>query len=297
MDYREKLGKVALLLTGGGSRGPIQLGFIQAFLESGIHFDGIYAGSVGALNGFMLAQNDLTELVDLWLTIQNKDVYKQRILSLWTLFTNDASIYDNSPLEKLIRKYFKYDKIKELPYPFIVNTTNLSTMKPDCKDLRKLPYEDCIKYLRASASPPILFPSVTYDGQELADCGISNNYFITQAANDGYDTLLCMTPTNATIKPIKNLIDLIQATISVSCYNYLDREAKAVADYNREISIINKDLPAGNKAKKLNLVNFKPEVSWDQGIIDFNYKVDRQSLIKFGYNIGREKIKELLNSI
>lgn len=293
-SLREKYGKVALLITGGGSRGPIQTGFLKAFQDSGFYFDAIYAGSVGALNGLLFAQDQLAELENLWMTLQNKDVYTNRVLSLWKLLTNDASIYNSDPLELLIRKHLNYDLIKNYPKPFIVNTTNLSTMKPLSKDIRTLDYESCVKFIRASASPPILFPSVTYGQDELVDCGLTNNYFIVQASNEGYDTLFCMTPTNAAIKPLKNLLDIVQATISVSSYNYLDREIDAINEYNKDIAVANKSLPKEVQIRPIRIINFRPDVPWDQPLVDFNYKVPRTQLIENGYNIGQKKIKEFL---
>src|SRR5579859_3565120 len=97
--------KTALLLCGGGSRGILQLGMIEAWIDSKLEYDAVYAGSVGALNAMLYLQDQMVDLRSLWMNIQNKDVYKPRILSLYKLFTNDASVNDSFPLEQLIRKH------------------------------------------------------------------------------------------------------------------------------------------------------------------------------------------------
>ena len=278
-------GKTALLICGAGSRGIIQLGMLKAIKDLNIHYDAVYAGSVGALNGMLFLQDEMDKLEDMWLTVRNQDVYTARLLSLWKLFTNDASVHDSAPLEKLIRKYLNLDKIKSLPIPFIVNATNLSTYKTEAKDMRTLELEGAVRWIKASASPPILFPSVTQDACEYIDSGILNNYFINQTVKDGYETLICLTPTNAPMSKLRNLLNIIEATISTSSYGYLDREKQSVDEINREIKECGKD------QNFINLIIIRPPVPWSQGLIDFNYKEDRKSLIQYGYNLAYEKLK------
>lgn len=273
---------VAACIAGGGSRGIIQLGFLKAFQEFGPKPDAIYSGSVGCLNAMLYLQDEMPKLEDLWLNIKTKDVYKSRILSLWKLLTNDASIYDSAPLEKLIREYLNMRKIKNLKIPFMVNTTNLSTYQPECKDIRSLNFEDAVQWLKASASPPILFPSVTHPLGELVDCGLLSNYAILQAVKDGYDTIICMTPTRAVPTKPTNLLKIIEATISTASYGYLEREIQGVEEINREINECNKDFP------EIKLVIIRPQTPWNWGLLDFNYKQKREDLIQYGYNIAKE---------
>lgn len=280
--------KTAILSTGGGSRGLISFGMLKAIVDLKIEFDTIYAGSVGALNALLFIQDQMDELENLWMTIQNKDVYSFNPLNLWRLITNDASIYSSKPLEKLIRKYLDIDKVKSYPKPIIVNVTNLTTMQTIAKDIRTLDYEECVKWILASASPPILFPTITYNTDELCDTGILNNYFINQSINDGHDRLICLTPTTVKPKPIRNLIDIVQATISTSSFGYLDRERKAVEKINSVIDQANVELT--NDIRKIELIVIKPPVPMDLGLIDFNYKISRTELIRYGYQLAYDQL-------
>lgn len=284
----------ALCLAGGGSRGPIALGSLKRVKELNIVPDAVYAASVGCLIGIMYLQDEMEALEKLWLTIKNEDVYSKRVVSLWQLLTDKASIYDSKPLEKLIRKVFNKQKIDSLKIPFYVGTSNLTHLKPEIRDIRGMDYEDQIRWVLASASPPILFPPIAFkllgETVSLVDSGICTNYFIQSAINDGHDAVICISPTNFQSKPPKNLIDIIQATISTATFNYLDREIKAVEKINKIIDIANIELT--DDIRKIKMILIRPPKSWDQPIIDFNYKVDRQSLIDYGYLVAVEALKD-----
>jgi predicted acylesterase/phospholipase RssA len=282
----------ALLLAGGGSRSAISAGSLKYIKESGIVPDAVYGASGGALNGILYLQDEMEELEKLWLNISNDQVYKSKILSLWQVFTDQGSIYNSKPLEKLLRKLFNKEKIDSLKIPFYVGTSNITKLRPEIRDIRGMEYEEQIKWLLASASPPILFPTVPFkfgdELHDLVDAGLCTNYFINQAINDGHDTIICVSPTNFQSKPPKNLLDIVQATISTATFNYLDREIKAVEKINKIIDMANIELT--NDIRKISLVLVRPKQPWDQGLIDFNYKVDRKSLIDFGYNIAKSAL-------
>ena len=282
----------ALAICGGGSRGLIQFGMIKAVKELNIDYGCIYAGSVGVLNTLLFVTDRMDELEHLWLTIKNSDVYSFNPFKILTLGTANASLYSSKPLEKLIRKYLDMEKIKAFPKPIIVNVNNLTTMSTLAKDIRFMNYEQCVKWILASASPPILFPTITINADEHCDTGILNNYSINQAVNDGYDTVICLTPTTYKPKPIKSLIDIINTTISTSSFGYLDRERKAVEKVNKVIDQANVELT--DDIRPIKLVVIKPDVAWSQDLIDFNYKTDRKELIQYGYNLAMTTLKKEL---
>ena len=63
-------GKLAFVLSGGGSLGSVQVGCLEALLRHGIFPDLIVGTSVGALNGTWLAMDPTVEgvanLKELW---------------------------------------------------------------------------------------------------------------------------------------------------------------------------------------------------------------------------------------
>ncbi|MEO7703420.1 MAG: patatin-like phospholipase family protein [Thermoflexales bacterium] len=50
------------VLSGGGNRGPLEVGALRALLERGIQPEMIVGSSAGALNGAMLASNPTLEM-------------------------------------------------------------------------------------------------------------------------------------------------------------------------------------------------------------------------------------------
>lgn len=49
-----------LILAGGGAKGAYQIGAWKAMRELDIEFEAIAGASIGAINGAMIAQGDLT---------------------------------------------------------------------------------------------------------------------------------------------------------------------------------------------------------------------------------------------
>ena len=59
----------ALVLSGGGARGAYEAGVIAGLYQAGETFDIVCGTSIGAINGAMVAQDNVAELSTLWQTI------------------------------------------------------------------------------------------------------------------------------------------------------------------------------------------------------------------------------------
>lgn len=57
--------KYGLVLSGGGSKGAYESGCMKALQELGYHFDIVTGTSIGALNGLLVAQEELSKA--LWI--------------------------------------------------------------------------------------------------------------------------------------------------------------------------------------------------------------------------------------
>ncbi len=272
---------LAVCAAGGGSRGLLQCGYLQALKDLNIQYDRMYGASVGGLNGLLYYQGDFNSMKNLWMEVKNSDVYRAR-WNPFSLFNDNASLNDSAPLRNLINRFVDMDKIKANNRPFTIMITNLTKMEPHYVDIRDLSREEIVNHLLASASPPILFQPVKMNNNLFVDAGILTNFGITKAINDGCDTIICMTPTNYKAQPIKSLVDIVQSTISTSSFGYLDREIKAVEKINNLIDMANVELT--NDLKKINLLVLRPQWQWDQGLIDFNYKDGRAKLMQGAYD-------------
>jgi NTE family protein len=100
----------AIVLSGGGNLGPLQVGALRALLERGIVPELVVGCSAGALNGAFLAQEvspaRVEALAGLWRTVTQADVYPGNHWgALWRLVTGRDSLYDNRALYALLQRH------------------------------------------------------------------------------------------------------------------------------------------------------------------------------------------------
>lgn len=208
------MGKLALVLSGGGARGAFQAGALVELLrhleQAGKRIHILSGTSVGALNGMSIAQApSLTaasmEIERQWKQLTNDDVYKVRgweIFGLmlkfattrmdrWTDVRGVDSLFDNTPLYKrFIEGYLRLDLIRERPTvdQFYISLSSLNTGAAYLKSITDEPDErKAMEYIMASTITPVAYPPVrtVVDDPELpphlanhpqayADGGISN---------------------------------------------------------------------------------------------------------------------------
>lgn len=158
---------VALVLSGGGSKGAFQLGALQVLDDAGITYDCVAGVSVGALNGAMVAAERLARLAEIWQTITREDVYRGRWP--WVLFNVLAGrrgLYDHTPLLELIRREVDSDAID---IPLEIGVVKLESgdyirVRPSSPRFEEL--------LFASATIPIIWPPHVIGGESFVDGGL-----------------------------------------------------------------------------------------------------------------------------
>ena len=72
-------GRIAFVLSGGGSLGAVQVGMLRALSEHKIHPDFLIGTSVGAVNAAWMAgrpePGSMDELTEIWLGLRRQDVF------------------------------------------------------------------------------------------------------------------------------------------------------------------------------------------------------------------------------
>ncbi len=147
------MGKIAVVLSGGGARGAFQAGALTELLgyfeRTGKRINILSGTSVGALNGMSIAQApDLRaaalDIEQQWKKLTNPDVYKIRgweifglILKFattrmdkWPMVPGVDSLFDNTPLyDRYVREYFRHDMVKarRTVDEFYVSLSSLNT--------------------------------------------------------------------------------------------------------------------------------------------------------------------------
>lgn len=208
------MGKLALVLSGGGARGAFQAGalveLLSYFERTGRRINILSGTSVGALNGMGVAQaNSLAaaraEIESQWRTVTNDEIYQIRgweifglmlkfgttRMDLWPTIKGVDSLFDNTPLYKrYVDSYLRMDLIRarHTVDDFFVSLCSLNTGETYHKSITTEPDEQKAKdYIMASTITTVAYPPVkTIVGddeipmhlrdipQYYADGGISN---------------------------------------------------------------------------------------------------------------------------
>ena len=158
------------VLSGGGNRGPVQVGMLQALLAASIRPVGYVGTSVGALNAAHVAgaaspedgQRRADALAERWLALRTRDVFPGGTLSrVGHVARRHGNLYSPDGLAALVRAWAATDRLEDLPIPLRVVTTRLDT--GEAVYHRSGPLETL---LLASAALPAIFPPVLLPGTE-----------------------------------------------------------------------------------------------------------------------------------
>ena len=68
------MGKKAIVLGGGGSKGSYQVGVWKALQELGFEYEIVTGTSVGALNGAFMAQQEFPLVEKMWKSLRTADI-------------------------------------------------------------------------------------------------------------------------------------------------------------------------------------------------------------------------------
>ena len=71
--------KTAFVLSGGGSKGAYEIGFLKAMMELNIQPNIVTGTSIGALNGCLIAQHDGRIAIQLWENMTMDQIIKDGI--------------------------------------------------------------------------------------------------------------------------------------------------------------------------------------------------------------------------
>lgn len=178
------MGKVGLVLEGGGMRGLFTTGVIDALLASGVRLDGLVGVSAGACFGCNYQSGQVGRALRYNLTYCRD----RRYCSAWSLLrTGDLFgadfCYRELPLEL---DPFDCEAFDASGVPFWVVCTSVTTGKPVYHLCQKAD-EDMLQWIRASASMPVVSRPVEREGELLLDGGIADPIPLEFSVAQGYD--------------------------------------------------------------------------------------------------------------
>lgn len=198
----------AIALEGGGAKGAYQVGVWRALQEAGVRYNAVSGTSVGALNGAMMAMEDLTTAEKLWKDIRFSQVMNVDDETMARIMNRDfdnfsqvkeafrtirdvifSGGFDTEPLRNLVAEHVDEEKIRSSGIEFFLSTYSLTDRKEVDVDARELPPGELQNMLLASAYFPA-FKQEKIGGKHYTDGGVYDAIPITALVTRGYKNLI-----------------------------------------------------------------------------------------------------------
>jgi NTE family protein len=207
IDRQEFPGQVVLVMQGGGAQGAYQGGVYQALHEAGIEPDWVIGTSIGAINGSIIAGNEigrrLERLRGFWSRVENRrsvpfgavPMIGNPVNELTTLLAGvpgffspnaafllgpealvgveNAAIYSVDPLRRLLPELIDFDLINSGNPRFTVALVGVRDSQMRYFDSRHCKIS--LDHILGSSAVPPTFPAVRINGEAYWDGGIYSN--------------------------------------------------------------------------------------------------------------------------
>jgi len=182
-------GPLALVLSGGGSKGALQVGMYRALCEVGLEPDFIVGSSVGALNGaFIAAGVGPRALARGWTDLSRSDLFRFDWNLLWRWLSSEA-LFSQRTFRRFLEERLPVRRFDELGVPLHVVSTHLSMGTP-CHWSE----DDLVEAILASCSVPGLLPPVyAHGGVPHVDGSLGDNLPVARARELGAERIVAMT--------------------------------------------------------------------------------------------------------
>ena len=176
--------KQGLVLEGGGMRGLFTSGFLDVLLDEGINFDGMIGVSAGATFGcnFKSRQKGRALRYNIRFIGDSRYMGWRTFLRTGDLVAAEFS-YHTLPTELDV---FDSATFESNPMEFHVVCTDAETGEAVYKQLSQVDY-DCMEWIRASASMPLVSRPVPLEGRLLLDGGIVDSIPLKQFQTMGFE--------------------------------------------------------------------------------------------------------------
>lgn len=228
--------KTALVFSGGGSLGAVQVGMLLALTEAALHIDLVVGASVGALNAAFFAQDPTPRrahgLAELWRGLRRNEVFPLSFLTgLETLLLDRDYFVKPCALRALIHRNLGIRNIEDAPLPLHIVATDV--LQGAAVLLSSGNLETA---LLASTAIPLVFPQVKIGGRSLVDGGVSDDTPIDGAIKLGARRIVVL-PTGmpcAAQAPPRGLLPLALHVLNLMTMSQLDH---AVARFAKQARI------------------------------------------------------------
>ena len=186
---------LAFVLSGGGSRGALQVGALKALMEAAIQPDMVIGTSIGAVNSVFFAADPtlqgVEKLKQLYNTIMVDDVFPggNKIAAL-NLVMQLPHLFSNDRFRLLLEEHLPVQTFGELKMPCYVVATDMDT--GENRVFGDNPDDRLIDGLMSSTAMTPLHPSWEVDGHVYADGGLGAMLPVHEAVERGATELIAL---------------------------------------------------------------------------------------------------------
>jgi NTE family protein len=177
--------RTAFVLSGGASKGALQVGMLRALLERRIRPDVVVGCSVGAMNGAAISAEPTLAMVgrlqDEWLDLDDDEIFPSGFLpSPVQLARKGESLFPSDGLRAVVERVLPVRDFARLAVPFQCVATDIGSAREHW--FRSGPLVDAVM---ASAAIPVVYPPVEIDGIHYCDGGIVDDVPMARAVELG----------------------------------------------------------------------------------------------------------------
>ena len=276
-------GKIGLVLEGGAMRGLFTAGVLDVFMEQGISFDGMVGVSAGACFGCNLKSGQIGRA----LRYNKKYCTDWRYCSIRSLVLTGNLFgaqfcYHRLPAEL---DPFDWEAFLSNPMEFFLVCTDMLTGEPVYHRCSERGYE-CLEWMRASASMPIVSTIVEINGGKYMDGAVADSIPLAFMERQGYGkNVVILTQPDGYVKqkqPFMGLVRLLYRKYP----RFLDAFGQRHLLYNRQLECVQRQAEDG-----------KAFVIRPEATLPVKRITSKPELLQQTYDIGRLAGEQTLSKL
>lgn len=275
--------KKGLVLEGGAMRGLFSAGVIDILMENNLLPDGVIGVSAGAAFGCNIKSKQPGRVI----RYNKKLAHDWRYASFRSLLTTGDYFGGEYAYHYMPRHldYFDVETFNNNPMEFWAVCTNVGTGKAVYKRLMEVD-DNCLEYIRASASMPIAARIVTVEGKKLLDGGIADSIPLRFFQEQGYNrNLVVLTQPANYVKEPNKLMPLMRL--------WLRRHPRIIRALEQRHIMYNNQLEyVRQEEKKSNTLVLRPETALTIGHLSHNPD-DMQATYEHGRKVATKHLEEI----
>ena len=187
------MGKVTVVLSGGGLRGLAHVGVLKAIQALGIPIHEYLGTSMGSIICALAAGGmDIEEMKRLALELKDEGILDLSLSHFVRTALRARSVYKGEKLQQYIERIVPIDSFKLLDKPLLVNSVELSRGEEvfwGSEGFDDIPIHEAVY---GSCALPGIFPPLVVDGSQYVDGGILTNLAIRMARQRNADLIIAV---------------------------------------------------------------------------------------------------------